>query len=130
MTTLSNLLEQSCQTDSQALDARRVSELLALLPDWELVPVPADTAGKAGVSAIECCFRFKDYPHTMGFVNAVADLATTQDHHPTLVVDFKRCLVRFTTHAANAGRGGLSLNDFICAAKVRRLFEQGASVHE
>jgi 4a-hydroxytetrahydrobiopterin dehydratase len=59
-------------------------------------------------------FRFADYFHTMAFVNAVASIAHREDHHPDLEVGYSRCVVRYSTHDV----GGLSLNDFICAAKV------------
>ena len=51
---------------------------------------------------------------TMAFVNAVAWIAHREDHHPDLLVSYNRCTVRFNTHSV----GGLSINDFICAAKV------------
>lgn len=65
-------------------------------------------------------FRFKGYYKTIAFVNALAWIANTENHHPDLEVGYDRCLVRFTTHAIN----GLSENDFICAAKVSRLVEE------
>ena len=54
----------------------------------------------------------------MGFVNAVAWVATVEGHHPDLEVSYGHCVVNYTTHAI----GGLSENDFICAAKIDRLF--------
>ena len=42
-----------------------------------------------------------------------------EPHHPDLEVSYNRCLVRWTTHAI----GGLSENDFICAAKLNALFQ-------
>ena len=62
-------------------------------------------------------FSFADYHHTMAFVNAVAWIAHQQDHHPDLTVSYNRCTVRFNTHSV----GGLSINDFICAARVDQL---------
>jgi 4a-hydroxytetrahydrobiopterin dehydratase len=53
----------------------------------------------------------------MSFVNAVAHLANIEDHHPDLSVGYSYCHVRFSTHAI----GGLSDNDFICAAKIDRI---------
>jgi 4a-hydroxytetrahydrobiopterin dehydratase len=47
-------------------------------------------------------------------VNAVAWIANREDHHPDLTVGYKRCEVRYSTHSV----GGLSENDFICAAKI------------
>jgi 4a-hydroxytetrahydrobiopterin dehydratase len=59
-------------------------------------------------------FRFRDFYRTMSFVNALAHLANIEDHHPDLEVGYNRCRVTYTTHAI----GGLSENDFVCAAKV------------
>ena len=53
----------------------------------------------------------------MAFVNAVAWIAHREDHHPDVAFGYDRCTLRFATHAV----GGLSLNDFICAAKVDAL---------
>ena len=53
----------------------------------------------------------------MSFVNAVAYVANLEDHHPDLEVGYDHCNVTFSTHAI----GGLSHNDFICAAKLDRL---------
>ena len=53
----------------------------------------------------------------MAFVNAVAWVAHQQDHHPDLEVGYNRCKIVYTTHAV----GGLSLNDFICAAHIDAL---------
>ena len=61
--------------------------------------------------------KFKDFYRTMSFVNAVAHIANTEDHHPDLCVGYDYCRVTFTTHSI----GGLSENDFICAAKLDRL---------
>jgi 4a-hydroxytetrahydrobiopterin dehydratase len=62
-------------------------------------------------------FEFKDFHQTMAFVNAVTWIAHREDHHPDLELGYGHCRVRFSTHAV----GGLSQNDFICAAKVDNL---------
>ena len=59
-------------------------------------------------------FKFKNFYRTMSFVNAVAHIANSEDHHPDLEVGYGNCSIVFTTHAI----GGLSDNDFICAAKI------------
>ena len=86
----------------------RVRELLPELPDWTLAE-----EGKALVRT----FRFPDYRHTMSFVNALAHMANREDHHPDLGVHYDRCVVRWSTHDV----GGLSENDFICAARTDEL---------
>ena len=63
-------------------------------------------------------YEFKNYYHTMAFVNAVAWLSHREDHHPDMNVGYNKCRVEYSTHAI----GGLSENDFICAAKVDALF--------
>jgi len=61
--------------------------------------------------------KFKDFYRTMSFVNAVAHIANIEDHHPDMEVGYGYCRITFSTHSI----GGLSPNDFICAAKVDRL---------
>ena len=67
--------------------------------------------------ALEKTFKFKNFYETMGFVNAVAFIANTEDHHPDLAVSYSQCQVRFNTHDVN----GISVSDFFCASKVDAL---------
>ena len=67
--------------------------------------------------ALEKTFSFKNFHETMGFVNAVAFIANTQDHHPDLAVSYNRCTVRFSTHDVK----GISVSDFFCASRVDAL---------
>lgn len=62
-------------------------------------------------------YTFKNYYETMAFTNALAWVAHREDHHPDLEVSYKTCRVRYSTHAI----GGISENDFICAAKLNAL---------
>jgi 4a-hydroxytetrahydrobiopterin dehydratase len=64
-------------------------------------------------------YEFKNYWETMAFVNASAWISHREDHHPDLLVTYKQCRATYSTHAI----GGLSHNDFICAAKLDALFE-------
>lgn len=66
---------------------------------------------------IEAMFQFDDYWRTTAFVNAVAWIAHTEDHHPDISFGYNTCKVQLWTHAVN----GLTENDFICAAKVDAL---------
>ncbi len=63
-------------------------------------------------------YPFKNYYQTMAFVNAIAWVSHAEDHHPDLEVGYNKCRVRYSTHSI----GGISENDFICAAKVERVF--------
>ncbi len=91
-----------------ALDAARAAKLLLLLPGWEL---HAD--GKAIIKD----FRFADFHRTLGFINAVGFMANHEDHHPDMEAGYGHCQLLWSTHDA----GGLSMNDFICAARVEAL---------
>lgn len=95
-----------CEGGDPPLSAEEAASRLSLIPGW-------DQAGKA----IAKRFEFKNYYQTMAFVNAVAWIAHSEDHHPDLEVSYSFCRVRFSTHAV----AGLSENDFICAAKVETL---------
>ena len=64
-------------------------------------------------------YAFKSYYETMAFVNALAWISHREDHHPDLGVHYNKCRVEYWTHAI----GGLSENDFICAAKADALLE-------
>ena len=85
-----------------------IRELMPQVPEWALVE---------NGHALSRTFAFKDYYRTMSFVNALAHVANAEDHHPDLSVHYDRCVVRFSTHDV----GGLSENDFICAAKADAL---------
>ncbi|MCW5633102.1 MAG: 4a-hydroxytetrahydrobiopterin dehydratase [Rubrivivax sp.] len=93
-------------TSGPTLDAGEVARHVAVLPRWAVVD-----------GQLERRFGFADFHQTMAFVNAVAWVAHREDHHPELLVGYNRCTLRYSTHAA----GGLTLNDFICAAKVDAL---------
>ena len=69
-------------------------------------------------NAIVKSYRFSSYYETLAFVNATAWISHREDHHPDLAVGYNHCRVSYTTHAV----GGLSYNDFICAAKMDALF--------
>ena len=93
------------------LGTARLAELMLQLPGWELAE---------NGQALLRTFRFDNYHQTMAFVNALAWVAHHEDHHPDLGVHYDRAVVRFSTHDV----GGLSENDFICAAKASALLEQ------
>jgi len=59
-------------------------------------------------------FRFKDFKEAMVFVNKVAELAESEGHHPDITIVYNIVTLELTTHAVK----GLSVNDFIMAAKI------------
>ncbi len=109
---MSNLRDRKCQAcapGTPALPANRATELLAqLAAGWRI----ADD-GKS----LRRAYRFADFHETMAFANAVAWIANAEDHHPDLELGYDYCRVTYSTHST----GGLSENDFICAAKIDAL---------
>lgn len=65
-------------------------------------------------------FLFRDYHETIEFINKVADIIHPQDHHPEITISYNRCIIEFTTHSIQ----NLSINDFICAAKINQIINQ------
>lgn len=59
-------------------------------------------------------FKFKDFKEAMVFVNKVADIANTEDHHPDISIYYNKVDITLSTHKI----GGLSTNDFIMAVKI------------
>lgn len=106
-----DLVRRKCEPrapGSARLPSSTIDALMGQLDGWQ----------RDG-QVIRKTFHFRDYCRTMAFVNAVAWLAHNEDHHPTLSVSYDKCLVEYSTHSI----GGLSENDFICAAKVDALIQ-------
>ncbi len=111
MTTLDSLASAHCRPLRGAehkLDAAAIKARLALLPAWRV----ADDG-----QVIARRFDFLDYYRTIAFVNALAFIANREDHHPDLGVHYDHVDVLYSTHDV----GGLSENDFICAARADAL---------
>jgi len=103
------LTDRQCQHETSLLDSATAQALMtAIHANWSL---------SEDGQVIKRTFRFKNYYQTIAFVNALAWVAHRQDHHPDLEVGYNRCVVNFSTHSV----GGLSENDFICAARIDAL---------
>ena len=109
---MSELSEKKCKPCEGGIDplTREQAQVLMkqLHGDWQL-----SQDGKS----LHREWKFRNFFHTMSFVNAVAHIANAEDHHPDLEVGYGVCKMKYTTHAIN----GLSENDFICAAKIDAL---------
>ena len=106
---MTHLADRKCRplpAGTSALDRGRIDSLLKEVPGWTC-------DGKV----IAKSWAFGNYHETMAFVNAVAWIAHREDHHPDMSVGYNRCRVEFSTHSI----GGISENDFICAAKIEAL---------
>jgi 4a-hydroxytetrahydrobiopterin dehydratase len=106
---MSDLVDRQCKAYAQLLNSEQTAHYITwLAPQWEF------TADDKSICRV---FSFINYYETIAFVNLVAAVAHRQDHHPELNVSYNRCRVEFSTHSA----GGLTDNDFICAAKIDKM---------
>ena len=105
---LTNKNCKPCEGGVPALTQDEAKNMLKQLDGWEL-----------NGNTISKTFTFKNYYQVIAFVNAVAWMTHREDHHPDMSVGYNQCRVEYSTHAI----GGLSENDFICAAKVDALFK-------
>ena len=108
MTQLRKKSCQPCEGGVAPMNLALARELMAQIPKWTL---------EDSEPALFRTFRFRNFYETMAFVNAIAYVANREDHHPDMRIGYKECVVRYQTHAI----GGLSENDFICAAKIDAL---------
>jgi len=97
------------QEGGKALNDAAIAEQLAVLPAWSY----AD-------GAIRREYKFNNYYETIAFVNAAAWIIHREDHHPDLAVSYNGVGVAFNTHSVN----GISINDFIAAAKLDMVFDR------
>jgi 4a-hydroxytetrahydrobiopterin dehydratase len=67
--------------------------------------------------AITKTFAFADFVAAVAFVNRLAPEAEAADHHPDILIQYKRVTLTYATHSA----GGLTLKDFAGAAMADRI---------
>lgn len=97
-----------CEGGVKPLPAKEAKKLLAKVPGWTL----------AGGKALRLKLSMQDFPAAIEFIHDVAQEAESEGHHPDLhLTGYRDLVVELTTHAI----GGLSLNDFILAAKIDAL---------
>jgi 4a-hydroxytetrahydrobiopterin dehydratase len=112
--TLDDLLQAHCTPlhPSHRLEGDALAPYLRLFDGWRIED-----------GSLRKTFAFDNYYQTLAFVNALAWVVHREDHHPDLLVQYNRCAVAFNTHSA----GGITRNDFICAAKTDAVYAQGAA---
>ena len=67
--------------------------------------------------AIRKQFTFAGFPEAVAFVNRIAPEAEAADHHPDILINYKRVTLTYSTHS----EGGLTEKDFAGAATADRL---------
>ncbi len=103
---LSDLKCTRLDKETPPLSTAEAEKLLKEIEGWEL---------KNGVLSRQ--FELRDFDRAIQFVNCVADLAINEDHHPDISIYYNKVRIDLVTHKI----GGLSMNDFILAAKINLL---------
>jgi 4a-hydroxytetrahydrobiopterin dehydratase len=67
--------------------------------------------------ALERTMDFEGFRDAIGFVDRLADLAESENHHPDIAISYRRVTVRWTTHSA----GGITDRDRELAARTDEL---------
>lgn len=103
---------ESCEGIGSPLQHEQIMNLMPQLNEkWLITP---------DEKSITRSFSLANFYETMALINAIAFMAHTENHHPDMQVGYNHCSITYSTHALN----GLSLNDFICAAKVDALIAE------
>jgi len=91
------------------LDANEIKQEMKRVPEWDLLKN----------KSIERTFEFDDFTQAIDFVNAVAEIAEEEEHHPDMDVRYNRVRLVLSTHS----EGGLTESDFDVAEKIDTLAE-------
>jgi 4a-hydroxytetrahydrobiopterin dehydratase len=99
--------DQESDMVQKLTDSERKAALQEL-KDWQ---------SAAGRDAIQRAFKFKNFSEAWGFMNRVALLAETQDHHPEWSNVYNRVEILLSTHDCD----GLSERDLKLARSIDKL---------
>ena len=97
---------EACEGGVEALAKSVVEDYMGTIAGWSNVE-----------DRLIRIFKFDNHYQALAFVNAVAWISHTENHHPIIELGFRDVKVAYWTHAID----GISDNDFICAAKVSEL---------
>lgn len=106
---MEQLAEKKCEACAGGVEPIRPEEARKLgeqIPGWEIYD-----------KSIEKTFKFANFMEAMAFANKITEIAEDQNHHPDLHISWGKVRVDLSTHSI----GGLSMNDFIVAAKINEL---------
>jgi 4a-hydroxytetrahydrobiopterin dehydratase len=97
---------------AELLSEAAVGGLMAQLPEWHI---------EHGRLARDV--RLRNFKEALALVNAIGEVAEAENHHPDITIHrWNRVRIELYTHSVE----GLSINDFIMAAKVSQLYDEAA----
>lgn len=103
---------EACRSDAICLTVTEAQSYLQTLNGWSL-----QTADS--VMQLHKTFSTKSFAESMAFAQLIGELAESQNHHPSITVQWGKVSVVWWTHKI----GGLHRNDVIMAAKTDELWQ-------
>ena len=97
-----------CEGGVAAMSVSDINKMMSSIPGWVYEN-----------EHLQRSWKFKNHYEAMAWINAIAYISHTENHHPYITVGYNDVLVEYWTHAID----GISENDFICAAKINQLQE-------
>ncbi len=107
---LSQLKCKPCSGNTSKLSLDEIQKKLSEVNEWKL---------NDNKEMIFKKFNFKNFKKALNFTNLVGELAEEEGHHPDISLGWGYCLIMIHTHAIK----GLSINDFILAAKIDKIIQ-------
>ena len=93
-----------------------------IVPDEDQITLLKDLDGwlidKSEIPKLIKIFKFTNYANTINFVDSIAGLAESEDHHPKITLEWGTVCIEWWSHKIE----GLHMNDFICAAKSDKIY--------
>lgn len=106
---------EACHAGAPHVTEDEQKELGTQIPEWKLIEVK-------GEPRLRRVYKLPDYEASLAFTQKVGDLATKEDHHPSILTEWGKVTVTWWTHAIH----GLHRNDYIMAAKSDEAYAQFA----
>jgi 4a-hydroxytetrahydrobiopterin dehydratase len=97
-----------CAVMPELIKPGELKERMKKVPEWELEK-----------KHIERAFEFDDFADAIDFVNAVAEVAEEEEHHPDIDIRYNKVRLILSTHS----KGGLTDLDFALAERIDTLSE-------
>lgn len=99
--------DRSFDPKAPRLSQAEINNLAKTIPVWKLLE-------NDGVAKLQRQFSFGDFNSGLAFINQIAQLADSANHHPDLQLSWGKVIVQWWTHSTK----GLTLNDFQLAGET------------
>ena len=100
--------DSRCPVMADLIKAADLKDRMKKIPEWELEK-----------KHVERTFEFDDFADAIDFVNAVAEVAEDEEHHPDIDIRYNKVRLVLSTHS----KGGLTELDFNLAERIDTLAE-------